>query len=857
MISALIPRRRTPLLLVAISALFFIHKGFSQSNQPFSVEAYKQFLAGHQNMTSEQLRSIYPAGYFLKKAPTRFADATYSDSIDIKFKLTTSERSLIEQNGFMVSERLSRTSFGDALEEIYDNDLPVFVSVDAILHAVHRSYDLILMDVEQSTLIKKLDTLLTDLHGQLPSLGTKYASYPGMKQNLIDVDLYLTVARRLLGNAIIPLYPETVSPVDSILDFVQLEQYQYHPLFSSQPKKFDYSQFTVRGHYTQSEDLKKYFQAMIWLGRTEIYLTAPINIVPPVPKDDVQRQAIDAVLIEEAAATGNVFPLLAEIEEALQSLVGESDNVTLPDIQSLVAETQIDSACQLLDTVRLAVFQQTLNLKPYAGQRILSQIVESDPSSPDDVTPPSAFLLFGQRFVIDSYITGNVVYKKIKFNGEPVWRALPSSQDVLFALGNNASAQLLESELSQFHYATNLSSLRYLVDSYEPPFWQLSFYNAWLNSIRTLNPPTDRTGLPQFMQTAAWWQEKMTTQLASWAELRHDNLLYVKQSYTSSGACSFPESYVEPIPEFYEALRQFASTAAQKSKLLTGDSRMVDNIVKYWQHLGGVADTLASIAHKELVHTSLSDEETMFLHCMIGPYNITGCGGDRKPQSPGWYNYLYYRLREYAGYRLQDYLVADVHTCPTDQGGGLVGWVMHVGTGPVNLAVVATEAADGRLTSYIGPVSSYYEQVTSGFKRLTDEEWATAYRIAPSYRPDLVNMYLADSLGHPLIAGSSLITGMDQDRSTRKMPTTFALAQNYPNPFNPSTAIEYQIPKQSFVTLRIYDLLGREVAVLVNEMKQAGTHSVKWDASRFASGVYFCTIASGSYRETKKMILMK
>ncbi len=123
--------------------------------------------------------------------------------------------------------------------------------------------------------------------------------------------------------------------------------------------------------------------------------------------------------------------------------------------------------------------------------------------------PASAFLLLGQRFVIDSYITGDVVYDKIIFNGQKVLRMLPSTLDVLFALGNDASAQLLEPELARYNYSSNLAALRYLVNSYEPQFWNSSLFNGWLSMIRTLNPPQDRTSLPTFMQTAAWWQEKI------------------------------------------------------------------------------------------------------------------------------------------------------------------------------------------------------------------------------------------------------------------------------------------------------------------------------------------------------------
>jgi hypothetical protein len=88
----------------------------------------------------------------------------------------------------------------------------------------------------------------------------------------------------------------------------------------------------------------------------------------------------------------------------------------------------------------------------------------------------------------------------------------------------------------------------------------------------------------------------------------------------------------------------------------------------------------------------------------------------------------------------------------------------------------------------------------------------------------------------------------------------FHLSQNYPNPFNPKTKIEYQVPNvgtQHAVSLRVYDLLGREVAVLVNEHKPAGIFSVTWDASVFPSGVYFYKLETGNYRDVKKLILLK
>jgi hypothetical protein len=90
-----------------------------------------------------------------------------------------------------------------------------------------------------------------------------------------------------------------------------------------------------------------------------------------------------------------------------------------------------------------------------------------------------------------------------------------------------------------------------------------------------------------------------------------------------------------------------------------------------------------------------------------------------------------------------------------------------------------------------------------------------------------------------------------------EVPLFYALSQNYPNPFNPTTTISYQLPVNSNVTLKIFDMLGREIATLVNERQQAGQKVVQWDASTFSSGIYFCRLTAGNCIETKKMLLLR
>jgi len=88
-------------------------------------------------------------------------------------------------------------------------------------------------------------------------------------------------------------------------------------------------------------------------------------------------------------------------------------------------------------------------------------------------------------------------------------------------------------------------------------------------------------------------------------------------------------------------------------------------------------------------------------------------------------------------------------------------------------------------------------------------------------------------------------------------PTEYALHQNYPNPFNPSTTIKYELPRSSMVRLIVYDMLGREVSVLVNERRDPGFHEVKFDAAGLASGVYFYRLTAADFVAVKRTVVVK
>ncbi|NWG28987.1 MAG: T9SS type A sorting domain-containing protein [Ignavibacteriaceae bacterium] len=101
---------------------------------------------------------------------------------------------------------------------------------------------------------------------------------------------------------------------------------------------------------------------------------------------------------------------------------------------------------------------------------------------------------------------------------------------------------------------------------------------------------------------------------------------------------------------------------------------------------------------------------------------------------------------------------------------------------------------------------------------------------------------------------SEVITALEEQN---KSPQEFKLFQNYPNPFNPKTSIQYVIGSCQFVTLKVYDVLGNEVATLVDQEQAAGSYEINFEADGFKSGIYFYTLNAGSFTQTKKLVLLK
>jgi hypothetical protein len=260
------------------------------------------------------------------------------------------------------------------------------------------------------------------------------------------------------------------------------------------------------------------------------------------------------------------------------------------------------------------------------------------------------------------------------------------------------------------------------------------------------------------------------TQLASWAQLRHDNILYVKQSVTAMPACEYPAGYVEPYPAFYSAVGDYARQGQQAFEhldpaMLNDEERALLVVAStYFEQLAAVTGQLRTMSEKELrLEPFSADEEAFLRNTAVRHVHVENtCAGIMTGEEwAGWYPKLF-PWKEHS-----PALIADVHTNPTDDPSSRLypPRVLHVGTGSVAALLLIADTDEGPQI-YVGPAFTYYEVIEPGFPpvRLTDEdwnqrlsasprpappEWTTSFRLSAGRPPDNLLLPTADPAASP------------------------------------------------------------------------------------------------------------
>ncbi|MBN1606849.1 MAG: DUF3160 domain-containing protein [Polyangiaceae bacterium] len=622
--------------------------------------------------------------------------------------LSDPELARLGQDGFVVSRTHEYPSFAYGYKSIYADDLPVYVSADSILEPVHRSFDLLLKECERSVLIAQLGHLLAGMRANLPSAGLD-------AEIAQDADLYVALAGSLLeGTALAPVAGAHATEIAQLFELATAAQgHQQVELFGVQRDE-DFSQFEPRGHYTDDATLGRYFKAMMWLGRVDLRLVETQGDGTQV----FHRRQFDAAVALNALMTAAEKGSWKNIDQTLGAFVGEPDSMSVDGLDGLLSALGVSSAAEAMALTDAQIVEE-LERGGWGAQRIASRILIKGPDTEVEATLPldRSYALFGQRYTVDSHVFVNVTHDRVPD------RLMPDPLDVAFAaLGNDAALPVLSDQLAaNDSYAQGLAKSRALVDAHEADYWEGSIYTEWLGALRALSPSigASEAFLPAVTSTTAWQRRILSTQLASWAELRRDTILYTKQSYTIGYRCEFPDAYVDPYPELYARLGRLAQRVAE----VVGSLPMASSAAGAWAaNFGAAMEKLELMANNQQSGTPHSQELLNFINDAVTWQETRNCDGTTLfSDFSGWYLKLYLDQADSLEF---DPVVADVHTQPTDEAGNDVGRILHVGTGTPRLMVVTVDTCDGP-RAYAGLASSYGEHITEDWERMNDQEWAS------------------------------------------------------------------------------------------------------------------------------------
>lgn len=752
--------------------------------------ALQQKLARMDWISADDFASAYPSGAnYLSQIDFDVTAAAYWDSVDMdsssfrSFHMNDLEKAVLQQNGFVASGRLGSSSCIQLYYDIFHRDLPVFVTTDSILQAWHRSYDAMLAELETTYLSVTLYGMLSGMAGQIQAINHAYGSGP-LKQSILDADYYLTVGRSLINGTPVASSLNQETAVSATLSDIASLSIMPFDLFGRLQKDpgylFDFSQFKVRGHYTESKFLSRYFQAMMWCGRVDLRVAGNAGYASP-------RELGAAMVLLRALQESGQMAQWNSVDQLLQVLVGPVDSMTFAQLDALLKASPIKSLSDVKSLDDLAAVQASIEAGSLGFQDITSDLYYS-PMSSAQLKLPRSFTMLGQRFTQDSWAMGSVVFDKIIWspNGEnsKVERRIPSALDVAFSVfANDQTVPAIVARMKnnsgrafrdRLPYQRNLAAVREVIDSQSLFAWTNNIYNGWLGALRQLSPPTTDPAYPQCMRTRPWAMKTLNTQLASWTELRHDTILYVKQTYTPNEGCSYPKGFIEPVPGFWHQMGQLATKARDllqgipmngpasyedrygqgvifstdlgtvKTNQLTFLSRFADNMT-----------TLETMSEKELRQEPYATNEILFLQDIVEKTKDYW-GND---YYNGWYPKLYYRDSEgfdaasaqlAASLGLEflpydstkwDAIVTDVHTDSADDQTGDPGMILHEGLGNVCCLITAIDSGPDRCI-YLGPVLSHYEFEEPLGTRLSDEEWQAQLtsRQYPS-QPDWTKSY--------------------------------------------------------------------------------------------------------------------
>mgnify|MGYP000961160501 CR=1 FL=1 len=604
--------------------------------------------------------------------------------------------------------------------EIKNQSLPVFVTTDSVYNGAHLFFDYSLRIVEMESLLPALRALTKSMADHFVSKIASFQKDEAEKEYSIESLLlknlaFFGVARKLLE-------PEWKAPreveerVHQELKLIQEQRVANSSIFGYQE---DYSQYAPRGHYTRHEEFKKYFQAMMWYGR----MFYPVSH-PNLKKEEMEELTVAAILLVQAMDEVEVggkkgSEVWKNLYEVTSFFSGTSEDLTVSEYQRLVREVWEKTPSFSKSKVQEFIQKARKSSHP----RILSHTVTDEKSKEQKSEAIEGFRFMGQRFIPDSFIFQELVYDKVtQYHGNVIpfsliltpagaVRGFPRAMDIPAVLGSKRALEILQSEgeTSYKGYDSQLAALERYFKGYSLSDWKKNAYSAWLYTLlpmieNEIACDEKSPHFPKFTQSQAWKDRLLNSLLGSWVELRHDTVLYAKQS-TTVFAIGLPEltlGYVDPYPEVYRRVESMVRALEERLKAYGLWPSSMDEGLSNFKHL---LQTLAAISEKQLQGKELDEEEQYFIQNYGN--NLDGAVGFTQ------------EIRKKYGSEADASMacVVDVHTEPNTQ------QTLTVALGRPNVMYVRVPDSKGNLRVAQGAVFSFYEFKGKMENRMTDEAW--------------------------------------------------------------------------------------------------------------------------------------
>ncbi|MGN9165197.1 DUF3160 domain-containing protein [Tissierellaceae bacterium HCP3S3_D8] len=598
---------------------------------------------------------------------------------------------LLIANNFVVNP-----SKEEQLFYIYEDNeykyIPSFITTDSVLQAYHIFYDYTLRTIESEKLLGKLEELTKSMLDRSIELYDEIEDSE-VKEAQIKNIAFFTVASYCLEKDLPSNVPK--SAIDMAKE--EYDKILNHGGFSSSsifPYKLDYSQYTIRGHYTRSDDFKRYFRAMMWYGQ------APFPLYLEQKKDVEKRnieQTIQALLITHSLYSDKEsYDLWENIYEPTNFFVGNSDDLNINNYGDILYRVYGDKPDlnRLNDETKLDEFYIEADKLP--EPKIQAKYT--------DVDTPSGkqFRFMGQRYVLDAEILQELV--------EPIKRPIPSGLDIMGVLGSERAEKMQKDNpinRDWEDYPKRFDELKEKFQSLEDRDWMSNIYQGWLWTLKGFLKSYGE-GYPSFMTNEAWVDKDLNTALGSWSELKHDTILYGKQSGAEMGGGTFEEvvGYVEPNIEVYEKLLWLTKFSRENLKQR---GLSIEDIDTKMERFENILKFLIDCSIKELNNEVLTSDEYEFIQMYGGILEdiMSSFAGD----GLRWFEITSETDRNMA-------VIADFHTIAPNKYSE--GGYMEAGVGPA-YEIYVVVPIDGKLYLTRGAIFSYHEFISG--ERLTDEKW--------------------------------------------------------------------------------------------------------------------------------------